>query len=203
MLLSWLLTNNDNGWQVRESLSHASMSSCPFSWIVCSLTAEIICKIFSSNTYLGIKTVYFQFIFRNSVYRMFDRRYFISAPQMIVCCPLATRHCFKQWWPKPLPPFKPFLYIVRFIWKFNYSTLYLWCRLIIQAIFPHDDIIKWKLFFRVTGPLWGESTGHQWILLTKASDVELWCFLWYMFEQTSEQTIETPVIWDTIALIMT
>ena len=29
--------------------------------------------------------------------------------------------------------------------------------------------------FRVTGPLYGEFTGHQWIPLTKASDVELWC----------------------------
>ena len=28
--------------------------------------------------------------------------------------------------------------------------------------------------FRVTGPLWGESTGHRWIPLTKASDAELW-----------------------------
>ena len=32
--------------------------------------------------------------------------------------------------------------------------------------------------FRVTGPLWGESIGHRWILLKKASDAELWCFLW-------------------------
>ena len=40
----------------------------------------------------------------------------------------------------------------------------------------HDDIIKWKLF-RVTGPLCGEFTGHQWIPLTRASDAELWCFL--------------------------
>ena len=30
--------------------------------------------------------------------------------------------------------------------------------------------------FRVTGPLWGQSTGHWWIPLTKASDPELWCF---------------------------
>ena len=30
--------------------------------------------------------------------------------------------------------------------------------------------------FRVTGPLWGEFTGHRWIPLTKASDAELWCF---------------------------
>ena len=58
--------------------------------------------------------------------------------------------------------------------------------------------------FRVTGPLWGESTGHRWIPLTKkASDAELWCFLWSAPEQTVEKTIETPVIWDAIALIMT
>ena len=33
--------------------------------------------------------------------------------------------------------------------------------------------------FRVTGPLWGEFAGHRWIPLTKASDADLWCFLWY------------------------
>ena len=32
--------------------------------------------------------------------------------------------------------------------------------------------------FRVTGPLWGESTGHRWIPFTKASDGEFWYFLW-------------------------
>ena len=53
--------------------------------------------------------------------------------------------------------------------------------------------------FRVTGPLWGESTGHRWIPLTKASDAELWCFLL----STVAQTTDTPVIWDAIALIMT
>ena len=30
--------------------------------------------------------------------------------------------------------------------------------------------------FRVTSLLWGESTSHRWIPLTKASDAELWCF---------------------------
>ena len=49
--------------------------------------------------------------------------------------------------------------------------------------------------------LWGESTCHRWIPLTKASDVEL-CFLWSAPGQTVEQTIVTPVIWDGIALIM-
>ena len=32
--------------------------------------------------------------------------------------------------------------------------------------------------FRVTGLLCGEITGHRWIPHTKASDAELWCFLW-------------------------
>ena len=32
--------------------------------------------------------------------------------------------------------------------------------------------------FRVTGPLCGEFIGQRWIPRTKASDAELWCFLW-------------------------
>ena len=57
--------------------------------------------------------------------------------------------------------------------------------------------------FRVTGPLCGEFTSHRWIPRTKAIGAELWCFLWFVPEQTIEQTIETPVIWDAIVLIMT
>ena len=41
----------------------------------------------------------------------------------------------------------------------------------------HDDFIKWKHFARYW-PLCGEFTGHRWIPLTKASDGELWCFVW-------------------------
>ena len=55
---------------------------------------------------------------------------------------------------------------------------------------------------RVTGPLRGESTGYRGIPLTKATDAELWCFVWSVLEQTAEQTIEMPVIWDAIALIV-
>ena len=32
--------------------------------------------------------------------------------------------------------------------------------------------------FHVTGHLCGEFTGHRWIPRKKASDAELWCFLW-------------------------
>ena len=53
--------------------------------------------------------------------------------------------------------------------------------------------------FRVIGPLWGESTGHQWIPLTKASDAKLWCFLWsaperkYLSKQSRRWWFETPL----------
>ena len=57
--------------------------------------------------------------------------------------------------------------------------------------------------FLITGSLWGESNGHRWIPLTKAIDVELWYFLSSAAEQMAEQTIETPGIWDAIALNMT
>ena len=69
------------------------------------------------------------------------------------------------------------------------------------AFLWHDDVMKWQIF-RVTGSMWGESTGHRWFPLTKPSDAERWRFLWSAPEQT-EKTIETPVIWDPIALIMT
>ena len=52
-----------------------------------------------------------------------------------------------------------------------------------------DDCHRWSLpiimmtssngnIFRVTGHLCGEFTGPRWISHTKASDAELWCFLW-------------------------
>ena len=62
---------------------------------------------------------------------------------------------------------------------------------------------KKEAFSPLLALLWWKSTGHWWIPLTKASDSELWCFPWTAPEQTVEQTIETPVIWNAIALIMT
>ena len=61
---------------------------------------------------------------------------------------------------------------------------------------------NWNVF-RVTGRLWGKSTGDRGIPFTKASDAELWCFLWFAPEQSVVQTSETLVIWDTIPPIMT
>ena len=56
--------------------------------------------------------------------------------------------------------------------------------------------------FRIAGSLCGEWTGNRWILLKKASDTKLWCFLWSAPEQTVPWTIVRLVIWDAIALIM-
>ena len=49
--------------------------------------------------------------------------------------------------------------------------------------------------FHVTSLQSREFTGHRWIPYTKASDAELWCFLWSAPEPTGEQTMETPVFW--------
>ena len=64
----------------------------------------------------------------------------------------------------------------------------------------HDDVIKWKHFPRYLPFVRGI---HRIIPPTKASDVELWRFLYSAPEQTVELTIEAPVIWDAIVLIMT
>ena len=66
----------------------------------------------------------------------------------------------------------------------------------------HDDVIKRKYFLRY----WPFVKGiHRSPVnsLEKASDTELWCFLWSAPEQAIEQTIEKPVIWNAIALITT
>ena len=52
--------------------------------------------------------------------------------------------------------------------------------------------------FSVTDPLWGESNGHRWISPTKASDAEIWCFIWSppeknrLSKQSRRRWFETP-----------
>ena len=66
----------------------------------------------------------------------------------------------------------------------------------------HDDVIKWK--HRVTDPFVkgihrSPVVSPHKKTVTRSFDV----FFLSVPEQTVEKTIETPVIWDTIALIMT
>ena len=98
--------------------------------------------------------------------------------------------------------------------SYNNTILYNAATIKLNVQCNHNDVIKWKYFlrywplcwgniFRVTGPLCGEFTGHRWVPRTQASDAELWCFLWFALEPTVEQTMETLVIRDATALIVT
>ena len=58
-------------------------------------------------------------------------------------------------------------------WRSSYSILNLFVVIVIVMMTSSNGNI-----FRVNGPLCGEFTGHRWIPHTKASDAELWCFLW-------------------------
>ena len=53
-----------------------------------------------------------------------------------------------------------------------------------------------RVIFRVTGPFSGEYNGHRWILLTRASNAEFWCFLSFLNKRLRKQSIrwwfETP-----------
>ena len=49
-----------------------------------------------------------------------------------------------------------------------------WCRSFKPSMMTSSN----GNIFRVTGPVWGEFTGHRWIPLKKASDMELW---WFFF----------------------
>ena len=55
--------------------------------------------------------------------------------------------------------------------------------------------------FYITCTLRGKFAGPRWIPLTKASNMELWCFLCCQPEQAVEQTIDLRAIWDAMALI--
>ena len=67
-------------------------------------------------------------------------------------------------------------------WAFGEN--WLWYKRMARHCY-HDDVIKWKHFVRYW-PLVRGIHRWQWIPLTKASDAELWCFLWSAHEQAVE-----------------
>ena len=67
----------------------------------------------------------------------------------------------------------------------------------------HDDVIKWTHVPRSWPFVKGIHRSQVNSTGSKASDAELWYFRWSAPELRVVQTIETPVIWDAIALIMT
>ena len=61
----------------------------------------------------------------------------------------------------------------------------------------HDEVMILKHFPRYW-PLWGDFTGHRWFPLTKASDAELWCFLWSAPEPTCQKGDPVSTLLDVI-----
>ena len=64
--------------------------------------------------------------------------------------------------------------------KFSFAGLTLWGRHVMWTLFAMMTSSNGNIF-RVTDHLCGEFTGPRWIPRTKASDAELWCFLWSAF----------------------
>ena len=88
-----------------------------------------------------------------------------------------------------------------FIWRSTFHVSQRSCTVILRNTRKHDDIIIWKHFPRY----WTFVRGiHRSPVDSphKASVAEHWWLLWSAPEQTVEQTIGTPVIWDAIAFIM-
>ena len=97
---------------------------------------------------------------------------------------MAMKWCTKQLSnPSDLPCYVFFLSMLLFcLLLFICSSILLLSSLMMTSSNGH--------LYRVTGPLWGELTGHLRIPLTKASDAELWYILWYAPKQTIQQTVE-------------
>ena len=66
----------------------------------------------------------------------------------------------------------------------------------------HDDVINWKHFPRYW-PLCEGNHGPTMDSPHKGQWRRALIFLWSSSEQTAEQAIETPVIWDAVALVVT
>ena len=72
-----------------------------------------------------------------------------------------------------------------------YASVYEWMKILSKKIRKHenlfglDDVIKWKHFPRYW-PFVRAIHRTRWIPNTKASDAELWCFLWSASKQTVE-----------------
>ena len=81
--------------------------------------------------------------------------------------------------------------ITKFCLEIIYSKLQLHIIEFNELRLFDNDVIKCKHLPRYW-PFVREFTAHRWIPLTKASDAELWCFLWSAPEHTVKQTIVTP-----------
>ena len=80
-------------------------------------------------------------------------------------------------------------------WEWTYSPLH-YVKIVFEVEEPKRWYIWWRHQIEIFSALLALCKGIRRIPLTKASDGDLWCFLWSAPEQTMEHTIETPVIWN-------
>ena len=94
------------------------------------------------------------------------------------------------------------LAFVRGIHRGPVNSLHKWS--VTRKMFRFDDVIMQVVYIM---PMMTLLNGNISALPvdspTKARDAKLWCFLWSAPEQMVKQTIETPVIWDAMAFIIT
>ena len=106
------------------------------------------------------------------IYILLTRRQFLQKYKQICDFWRQMWHNMKQYWRYIMIFLQgilkyTYIYIIRN--DFQESIFWIWWFMMTSS---NGNI------FRVTGPLCGEFTGHLWVSLTKASDAELWCFLW-------------------------
>ena len=66
--------------------------------------------------------------------------------------------------------------VLELIWTWQFGFVYWEDSIFWQGLGIYMMTSSNGNIFRLTGPLWGESAGHRWIPLPKASDAELWFF---------------------------
>ena len=79
-------------------------------------------------------------------------------------------------WKLSVENFNQWNYFSRIMGMYVFNGMFLY-DIIMQDFTNHDDVIKWKHFPR-NWPFVRGIHRSRWIPHTKASDAELWCFLW-------------------------
>ena len=145
---------------------------------------------------------YFQIHFVEQQFKYFDPNFIafvlgdpienhVASFYIFVGIEQAADHYLKQRWPSSVIHLCVTMSQCAHVYQLIYTLVYL------HMMTSSNEIFSALL------AMGGEFTGHRWIHLTKASDAELRCFLWPLPEQTVELTVKTPMIWYTIALMMT
>ena len=88
-------------------------------------------------------------------------------------------HLSMAYFPNKVPVVQSFMFSLMIGWMIRLPVI--WDVMMVE-IFSMMTSSNGNIF-HVTGPLCREFTSHWWILLTRSSDTELWCFLWLCLDK--------------------